>query len=80
MVELQARLGDAQALKACIAAEVAGAAVSIKETNNATPSLFGAQGVALVLPNGEGVLTEPNTIARYLGERVLLLVKRNSLA
>ena len=64
---LHARLGDPQALKACIAAALAGVQLEVKEAGAAC--LGGALGpseLALVLP-GQDVLTDGNAIASYLG-------------
>jgi hypothetical protein len=65
---LVARGGDAQALKALIAAEISGADVELKalgqqETRQA---VFGPAAVSLTTAGG-ATLTEPNAIAAYLG-------------
>lgn len=66
---LNARAGDVQALKACIAAQLAGLQLSVKPSDPKNP--FGTPSVTLSL--GEGtVVAEPNAVAAYLaGERVI---------
>lgn len=64
---LHARLGDPQALKACIAAALAGVQLEVKEAGAAClGGALGASELALVLP-GQDVLTDGNAIASYLG-------------
>ncbi|GBF87385.1 methionine-tRNA ligase-like protein [Raphidocelis subcapitata] len=65
MATLSARPGDAQALKAFIAAQVSGAALSFAPGD--PKNLFGTPSVSLSLPDG-GSLSEPNAVASYLAE------------
>eukprot|EP00879_Flechtneria_rotunda_P018008 GHRR01018873.1.p1 GENE.GHRR01018873.1~~GHRR01018873.1.p1 ORF type:complete len:777 (+),score=235.36 GHRR01018873.1:305-2635(+) len=60
---LSTRFGDAQALKACIAASYAGAKLEVQVTENAPASIFGTLTVSLLTPHC--VLTEPNAAAFY---------------
>lgn len=67
-LQLQARGGDVQALKACIAAAFSGTPVALKEAGGAaTPP-------SICLSTPEGLkLTEPNAVALYLGGKLLLI-------
>ena len=67
--QLQSRAGDAQALKACIAAAISGTAVELVPTSPAPASLLG-NAICLLTPEGLQ-LTEPNAAALYLGGECL---------
>ena len=68
-VVLHAREGDSQAVKACIAAALAGVQLEVKEASAGAPSgALGARTLALPL-EGREVLTDGNAIAVYLGEK-----------
>ncbi len=70
---LSARAGDAQAIKVCAAARVAGVDVafspvpSLAELRRAKGSPFGTNTLVLATPGG-AVLTEPNACCILLGE------------
>ncbi len=66
MPVLQIRGPSVQALKACIASELAGAPLTIDSVLDVRIGTFGSTGIALELPDG-GVLTVPNSIAGYVG-------------
>jgi len=68
-VLLHAREGDSQAVKACIAAALAGVQLEVKAASaGARSGALGASTLALPL-EGREVLTDGNAIAVYLGEK-----------
>lgn len=60
---LNARPGDAQALKACIAAHAAGVALEVRAAG--PQNLFGTPAVTLSVGGG-GLISEPNAAAAFL--------------
>lgn len=63
MPHLRYTLGDPEAVKACIALSVSGAACDVSPT--ALPRSIGLDF------DEKGAISDSNAIARYLGERVL---------
>ena len=84
---LYTRPGDAQALKACIAAACSGSQLRVIGDQEVPASPFGARGIAAVVDGGD-TLTEPNAIAWMLAGALwdcsgcvwALLLNRFSLA
>lgn len=63
---LRCRAGDVQALKALLAAEVAGRPIDLEFVSEHVQGVFGAATLAYTCPDGT-VLTEPNVIAACIG-------------
>lgn len=78
-LQLQAQPGDAQALKACIAASYANTSVSVQAAAAAPTNIFGTPSICLSTPDGV-TLSEPNAAARYILGRYFCDLSAGSIA
>lgn len=77
---LLTRLGDPQALKACIAAALAGTQLEVKEAGAlCATGVLGIGKLALVLDSQREPLTDSNAIAGFVGEAFLSLTSDKEL-
>lgn len=69
-LQLAAKPGDVQALKACIAAAASGTAIELVSSSTAAAAASAGASPSVICSDGDGLqLTEPNAAALYIGGR-----------